>query len=171
MVYLYVKLLNNYILPILLSRIFGNDALGGNLIKNVLIRSIFSIPGPLVANLLTNIPSLGRLKIMSFAFLVGIISTLLIIVNPRNIIIWDSLMKMVLACGLNSMRIYISEAYPTKIREIGNDLGNWIGKIANVIATFISELLMYLIGGYSPYGFIVVSTAFSVFNVYVFLTF
>ena len=105
MVYFYVKLLNNYVLPILLLRIFGNDALGGNLFKNVLIRSIFSIPGPLLANYLTNITSLGRLKTMSFAFLIGIIFTLIIIVNPRNIIIWNTLMKLALACGLNSMRI------------------------------------------------------------------
>ena len=158
--------ISNYVLPILLLRIFGNDALGGNLFKNVLIGSIFSIPGPLVAGLLTNIPSLGRVKTMSFAFLIGIFFTLLIIVNPRNIIIWDTLMKLALGCGFNSMRIYISEAYPTKIRAIGNGLGNSIGKVANVIAPFLSELLMYLLGAYSPYGFIVLSTAFSIFNVY-----
>ena len=71
-------------------------------------------------------------------------------------------MKLALACGLNSMGINISEAYPTKIRAIWN----WIGKVANVIAPFLSELLMYLLGAYYPYCFIVLKAALSVFNVY-----
>ena len=158
--------ISNYLLPLILFHVFGKLALQGNLFKSVLITSILSLPGPLVAGYITNMPSLGRIKTMSYSFILGVFFTSLIIINPSNVIFWDCIMKMAIGCGFNAMRIYLSEAYPTKIRAIGNGFGNSIGKIANIIAPFLCELLMSLFGIYTPYYFIIFTTTIAIFNAY-----
>jgi hypothetical protein len=124
--------------------------------KDVIISNLISLPKTMVCGIICNIPILGRKYSMALSFVGSALFALFLIVNIENAPIYSGLLKLIHGVTMGIVKIYTTEAYPTKIRGLGYGSGHSICRIAGCICAFICEILRYIFNIYTPYGFMLI---------------
>jgi MFS transporter, putative metabolite:H+ symporter len=142
-----------YMLPQILAFLhpLGKSPTKGLVFKDIIISNLISLPKTLVAGFLSEISFLGRLRTISFLLSLTIISAFLIFIDINHIQIYGGIIKLCVGGASGIIKVYSTEAYPTKIRGLGYGTGYSIARLASVSSPFISEFFINYFGIVSPF--------------------
>ena len=153
-----------YMLPQILDNISVlNVSIKGNIFKDIIISNLISLPKSLLSGFLSNVPFLGRKYTMFWSFVLISVLEFLLVVDVLHVHIYSGFIKLLGGLVLGVIKVYSTEAYPTKIRGIGYGTGHSISRFAGCSVPFICEYLRGIFGIMGPsYGIFVLSllTAF-----------
>ena len=135
----------------------------GKMFKDVIISNLISLPKSLLSGFLAQIPFLGRKYSMCYAFICLAFFEFLLIVDITNVAFYSGFLKLLTGCILGIVKVYSTEAYPTKIRGIGYGTGHSISRIAGCLVPFICEFLRSLFGILGPSYFLFLLALFSAY--------
>ena len=140
------------------STIFNNTYITSNLTENqiknqklieedndkmfrgVIISAISEVPATFLTGYIGNIPLLGRKGSMIFGFILAGISALLCSIYMNNLIIFATALKFSISIPFGLIYVYVSEAFPTKIRTISLGVTNSFNRIGGILTPVISQL-------------------------------
>lgn len=128
----------------------------------VIYSALSEIPAPLIALALVNIPSIGRKYGLAIGFGITSIFALFCLFFNDSIIVWASLLKFGINIPFSIGYLYVTEAFPTKIRSIAIGFTNSFTRIGGIITPLISQLL-FEVKVALPYLFYLIFSVGSVF--------
>lgn len=160
--------INVYMLPQILAFLHPKSKFQpkGLVFKDIIISNLISLPKTLIAGFLSEVPFLGRVRSICLLFCLTIIASILVFIDVNHIHIYGGLIKLS-ASGVSAiMKVYCTEAYPTKIRGLGYGTGYSISRLGGVTAPFISELFIYYFGLISPFYCVLVFPIIGIINTF-----
>lgn len=107
----------------------------------VIYSALSEIPSPLVAIILVNIPIIGRRYGLSIGLIITAFFAICCIIFNSNLVLWASLLKFGINIPFSIGYLYVSEAFPTKIRSIAIGFTNSFTRIGGIVTPLISEWL------------------------------
>ena len=110
----------------------------------VIYSALSEIPAPIVAVFLVNIPILGRRYAMAIGFMITGIFAIMCMQFNNNLVIWASLLKFGINIPFSIGYLYVSEAFPTKIRSIAIGFTNSFTRIGGILTPIISQWMFDL---------------------------
>ncbi len=157
-----------YMLPQVLASLnpVGKSVVKRNVFKDIIISNVIAIPKTLLGGFLSDVKFLGRIRTLSITFICSAISALLVILDVFNINLYAGLIKLMTGISMAVIKIYSTEAYPTKIRGIGYGTGHSFARLAGMLVPFISEGLWYYMGMLAPFYFILLTSLLGVYSTY-----
>ena len=130
------------------------------LIENIIINSV-ALPSNLIIGAFTEFKILGRRNTQSIGYLIMGLVMVPVIFNP-NYASTFFIFFMFFACITNMVNVYVSEVYPTKIRDWALGMiqgGGYLGSfIAQYLFVYLNDLNVY----YCPILFFVMATLNSI---------
>jgi len=158
----------NYMLPQILDSIPElNATKGGKMFKDVIISNLISLPKSLISGLLAQVPFLGRRYSMLGAFVLIAVVELFMIVNILNVHVYSGFIKLFSGVTAAIIKVYSTEAYPTKIRGIGYGTGYSISRIGASVVPFVCEFLRSLLGILGPSYFVLLLSVGTAYCCYI----
>jgi putative MFS transporter len=145
-----------YILPQTLEdNLKGSDKIlerkeQDDMYKSLILSAITEIPSVILTSWMANLKCLGRIKSMIIGFIITIIFTILCGLFIGNITSFAAIAKFAISIPFGIIYLYVSEAYPTKIRSIGMGVSNSCSRLGGISTPFISQLV-YSYNGAIPY--------------------
>ena len=153
-----------YMLPQILDYVPEIQAAkSGTMFKNVIISNLISLPKSLLSGFLSNITFLGRKFSMLYSFIVMAIFELLLIIDIKHVHIYSGFVKLLSGLIAGIVKVYSTEAYPTKIRGIGYGTGNSMSRLSGCLVPFMCEFLISLFGILGPCYFILIISLISAY--------
>jgi MFS transporter, putative metabolite:H+ symporter len=142
-----------YMLPQILAFLhpIGKSPTKGLVFKDIIISNLISLPKTLIAGFLSEISFLGRVRSICFLFSVTITAAILILIDVNHIQIYGGIIKLCAGGASAIIKVYSTEAYPTKIRGLGYGTGHSVARLAGMSAPFVSELLINYFGLIAPF--------------------
>lgn len=107
----------------------------------VIYSALSEIPSPLVAVILVNLPFIGRRYGIAIGHILTGIFALMCILFNSNLVLWGSLLKFAINIPFSVGYLYVTEAFPTKIRSIAIGFTNSFTRIGGIITPIISQSL------------------------------
>jgi putative MFS transporter len=134
------------------------DKLGFSIVKSlewVLIVTLVQVPGYYSAALLLD--RVGRKTILAFYLAVaGVASLLLSTTRDINmILIYSCVISFFNLGAWAGLYAYTPELYPTELRGTGSGAAASVGRLAGILAPYLTGYLMYISGGELIYAFLV----------------
>lgn len=158
-----------YMLPQVLTTINPVSTSTGSkgiVFKEIIVSNLIAVPKTLIGGFLAEIKFLGRINTILIAFVFTGIGSLLVIIDIEHIYIYGGLIKLVSGICMAVIKVYSTEAYPTKIRGLGYGTGHSFARLAGMLVPFISEGLRYPFGLLGPFYFLLLSSAFACYSTY-----
>ena len=153
-----------YMLPQILDTVSELHATQqGNMFKDIIISNLISLPKTLLSGFLSNIPCLGRKYSLCYSFVMVVILEIFLIFDLKHVHIYSGFIKLLAGLNMGIIKVYSTEAYPTKIRGMGYGTGHSISRLAGCIIPFACELARSLFGILGPCYCIFVLSSFSAF--------
>jgi putative MFS transporter len=107
--------------------------------KGIIFSSLSEIPSTLLTGYLANVKFLGRIKSMGFGFLLTALSAIICGTFLDYLSISASLLKFAIDIPFGIIYIYVSEAFPTKIRSIGIGVTNAFNRLGGITTPLFSQ--------------------------------
>jgi hypothetical protein len=153
-------------LPQVLAIISPISKSNGNVFKDIIISNLIAVPKTMIGGFLSELKLLGRKNTISFSFICTTFASILVIVDINNIYFYAGIIKLMTGISMAVVKIYSTEAYPTKIRGLGYGTGHSFARLAGMLVPFICEGLWYSIGMLAPFFFILITSILAVYNTY-----
>lgn len=116
----------------------------------IILSALSEIPSTLITGYLANIPALGRVKSMAYGFILTAFSCLICGLFLDYLSITASLVKFSIDIPFGIIYIYVSEAFPTKIRSIAIGVTNSFNRLGGISTPIFSQLAFSISNG-MPY--------------------
>jgi MFS family permease len=116
----------------------------------IILSALSEIPSTLITGYLANIPALGRVKSMAYGFILTAFSCLICGIFLDYLSITASLVKFSIDIPFGIIYIYVSEAFPTKIRSIAIGVTNSFNRLGGISTPIFSQLAFSVSNG-MPY--------------------
>ena len=126
------------------------------LMENIIINSI-ALPSNLIVGAFTEFELLGRKYTQSIGFLIMGLVMVPVIINPNTASTFF-IFFMFFTCITNMVNVYVSEVYPTKIRDWALGMIQGSGYLGSFIAQYLFVYLNDLNVYYCPILFFVICT-------------
>jgi putative MFS transporter len=155
-----------YMLPQILVFLhpLGKPHIKGEIFRNIIVSNLISIPKTLIAGFLSELPILGRVRTIMIVLSLTAVAALLVLLDVAHIQVYAGIIKLTAGMASAVVKVYSTEAYPTKIRGLGYGTGHSCARLAGVTVPFISEGLVAAFGLYSPFYFVLFLPMIAVFN-------
>lgn len=150
-----------YILPQLLVK---NDVdptltkaeLKSRMYNSMVISSLIGIPGIMFFSFVSNTKFFGRKKSISLGFICSAITCIFAIFFISYLYILAPILRLSIGLSFCIIYIYVSEAYPTKIRSISLGFSNSFNRIGGITTPFLTQLIysVYRSGPFIVFGII-----------------
>jgi len=108
--------------------------------KGVILSALSEIPATFLTGYIGNIPFLGRKGSMLYGFILSGISSILCSIFMKNLTIFATALKFAINIPFGVIYLYVSEAFPTKIRTISLGVTNSFNRLGGISTPIISEL-------------------------------
>lgn len=108
--------------------------------RGVILSALSEIPSTFLTGYIGNIPSLGRKGSMIYGFILSGISAILCSIFMKNLIIFATALKFSIGIPFGVIYLYVSEAFPTKIRTISLGVTNSFNRLGGITTPIISQL-------------------------------
>ena len=126
------------------------------LMENIIINSI-ALPSNLVVGAFTEFKIFGRKYTQSIGYLIMGMVMIPVIINP-NVASTYFIFFMFFTCITNMVNVYVSEVYPTKVRDWALGMIQGSGYLGSFIAQYLFVYLNDLNVYYCPILFFVICT-------------
>ena len=118
-----------------------NDKDLDKVFNGVIYSALSEIPSPLIAILLVNIKFLGRRYAMAVGFIGVSIFAFFCMQFNMQLVIWASFLKFGINVPFSIGYLYVSEAFPTKIRSIALGFSNSFTRLGGIVTPILSQVL------------------------------
>jgi len=108
--------------------------------KGIILSAISEVTAIFLTGYIGNIPLLGRKGSLMFGFILAGISSVLCAIFMNNLIIFATALKFSISIPFGVILVYVSEAFPTKIRTISIGVTNSFNRIGGILTPIISQL-------------------------------
>jgi MFS family permease len=152
-----------YMLPQVLATM-GEVTKKGNLFMDIIVSNLIAAPKTIIGGLLPEIEILGRKRTMMLSGGICALSAFFILIDVDRIYYYCGLIKLLSGISMAVVKIYSTEAYPTKLRGLGYGTGHSFARLGGVLTPFICEFLWKYFGILTPFFFITIIGAASVYN-------
>ncbi len=112
--------------------------------RGVIISALSEIPSTFLTGYIGNIPFLGRKGSMIFGFILSGISSFLCSLFMKNLTIFATALKFSIGIPFGVIYLYVSEAFPTKIRAISLGVTNAFNRLGGISTPIVSQLVFSL---------------------------
>jgi putative MFS transporter len=124
---------NNSIIP---ENIDDNE----EMYRGLIFSALAEIPSTFITGYLANMVILGRKGSMGYGFIFTVLSAILCALFLNNLGIFASLLKFAINVPFGVIYIYVSEAYPTKIRSLAIGVSNSFTRLGGITTPLFSQL-------------------------------
>jgi MFS family permease len=138
-------------MPLVLSLTIEHLGIEGNqkrnredVIKGQIIIFALSLFGPIIGGILTELPILGRVRSTSLIFIFGLLSTILSLLFMQFFEFFNGLAFLASQTTLFIVNLYISEIFPTKLREQALSFFQIFSRAIIIIVQFLYLELNYV---------------------------
>jgi putative MFS transporter len=153
-----------YMLPQILSTLNSPSDTKKNVFVDVIISNVIAIPKTLIGGFLSEMKILGRKFTILLSFIFTAMASLLVILDVNRISLYGGIIKLMSGISMAVVKIYSTEAYPTKIRGLGYGTGHSFARLSGMLVPFLSEFLWYNFGLLSPFYFVLITSLIAVYN-------
>ena len=108
--------------------------------RGVILSALSEIPSTFLTGYIGNIPLLGRKGSMMYGFILSGISGILCSLFMKNLTIFATALKFSIGIPFGVIYLYVSEAFPTKIRTISLGVTNSFNRLGGITTPIISQL-------------------------------
>lgn len=108
--------------------------------RGVILSALSEIPSTLLTGYIGNMPFLGRKGSMMYGFILSGISAILCSLFMKNLTIFATALKFSIGIPFGVIYLYVSEAFPTKIRTISLGVTNSFNRLGGMTTPIISQL-------------------------------
>lgn len=108
--------------------------------KGVILSALSEIPSTLLAGYIGNIPFLGRKGSMYYGFILSGISSILCAIYMKHLSIYATALKFAIDIPFGVIYLYVTEAFPTKIRSISLGVTNSFNRLGGISTPILSQL-------------------------------
>jgi hypothetical protein len=118
----------------------ATDEDNNDMYKGIIFSAISEIPSTLISGYIANIPLLGRKGSLIYGFILVGMSAILCAIFMNGIIIFATSLKFAIAIPFGVIYVYVSEAFPTKIRTISIGVTNSFNRIGGILTPIVSQI-------------------------------
>jgi MFS family permease len=108
--------------------------------RGVILSALSEIPSTILTGFIGNMPFFGRKGSLLYGFILSGISALLCSMFMKNLTIFATALKFSIGIPYGVIYLYVSEAFPTKIRTISLGVTNSFNRLGGISTPIISQL-------------------------------
>jgi len=112
--------------------------------RGVILSALSEIPSTFLTGYIGNIPFLGRKGSMIYGFILSGISSFLCAKFMKNLTIFATALKFSIGIPFGVIYLYVTEAFPTKIRTISLGVTNSFNRLGGITTPIISQMAFSL---------------------------
>lgn len=135
-----------YLTSFMLPKLLGSSKREKNssYYVDILISVVMTTPSCFVSGALAE--WLGRKGSMVYFSTIGMIASCLIMYTDILTNYWAGALKLASGSAVANIKVYATEAYPTKLRGIGSSSGHAVGRFMTILTPFVGDFLANTFG-------------------------